>query len=129
MRLNRMTADNDYCAAKRAVRLEISRLRRRIDRRLHALGREGRQAVSWRSWARHYPAYALVAAFGTGLAASFLFRRGEWAQTLARQFARRAVDRVLNAAVREFSEMWGRSAQAKDPGGSSATSGGEHGGT
>jgi hypothetical protein len=124
-----MIADNDYCAAKRAVRLEIGRLRRRIDRRLHALGREGRQAVSWRSWARRYPAYSLVAAAGIGLAASFLLRRGEWTQTLARQFVRRAVDRVLDVAVRELMKLWSRSSHANDPAGPNAASGGEHGGT
>jgi len=112
-----MTADKDYCAAKRAVRLEIGRLRRRIDRRIHALGREGRQAVSWRTWIRRYPAYALVAAFGIGLAASFVLRRGHWARTLGLQLTRRAADRILNAVVREFWEWWSRSAPAKDAGG------------
>ena len=124
-----MTADNDYSAAKRAVRLQIGRLRRRIDRRVDALGREGRQAVSWRSWARRYPAYALLGAFGIGLAASFLVRRGDWARTLARQLAGRAVDKMLRAAVHEVSEVWNRSAATKDAGGPSAASGGEHGRT
>jgi hypothetical protein len=122
-----MSDDNDSCAAKRAIRLEIGRLRRRIDRRLESLERSGRQAVSWRSWARRYPAYALAAAFGIGLAASALFRRGEWAKTLARHVTRRAVERFLKAAAGQLSEFWAQSRATKDAGQSGATSGGEHG--
>ena len=122
-----MTADNHSCAAKRAIRLEIGRLRRRIDRRLDALGRDAQQAVSWQSWARRYPAYTLAAAFGIGLAAATLFRRREWAQTLARHVTRRAVDRLLKAAVRQFSQWWAQSRSETEAGPSGATSGGEHG--
>ncbi len=124
-----MTADRDHCAAIRDVRLEIGRLRRRIDRRVQALGRQGRQAVSWRGWVRRYPVYALVVAFGIGLAASTLYRRGHWARALGLQLVRRAADRIVNSVVREFSELWSSLSRAKAAGGEGVTSGDEHGRT
>jgi hypothetical protein len=124
-----MSANSDPQVAIRGVRLEIGRLRRRIDRRIDALGRQGRQAVSWRGWIRRYPVYALAAAFGIGLAASTLYRRGHWARALGLQLARRAADRILNSVVREFSELWSRSAPAKEAAGPGVTSGDEHGRT
>jgi hypothetical protein len=62
-----MTRKADIHAARRETRLRIGRLRRRIDRRVRALGAEGARLVSWRTWVEHYAGRAVLAALGAGL--------------------------------------------------------------
>lgn len=56
--------------AKRALRARCARLRRQIDADLDNLSDEVRGLTSWRTYVRRYPAPALAAAFGAGLALS-----------------------------------------------------------
>jgi hypothetical protein len=62
-----MFMPDDLQQRRRRLRLRIARLRRRIDRRLHAACRRGRKLLSWRSYVRRYPGYAALAALGAGL--------------------------------------------------------------
>jgi head-tail adaptor len=62
--------DDEPQRRQRELRLQIGRLRRRIDRRIRRTGREAERLVSWRTYVRSYPGYAVTAALGVGLAAS-----------------------------------------------------------
>ena len=98
----------DAQRAKRDLRLRIARGRRRIDRRIRGLEREGRRLTSWRTYVRQYPAQALVAAAGLGLAASAGLARG-WPRWLGVQLTRRAVDRAIAKAWQELEAIWAES--------------------
>ena len=100
-----MSSDIDERRSRRALRRRIARLRRRIDRRAHALGREGRRLASWQTYVRRYPAPALATAFGIGLAASSGFRVG-WSRIFAARMARRAADKVAGGLARELKAIW-----------------------
>jgi hypothetical protein len=103
-----MSTYHDQRRAKRQLRLRIGRLRRRIDRRVRRLQREGHRLVSWRTYVRRYPAQALAAAVGLGLAASAGLS-GRLAQRLGFHLARRAVDRAVNRAWKELGAIWAES--------------------
>ena len=94
--------------AKRDLRLRIARGRRRIDRRVRGLEREGRRLASWRTYVRQYPAQALVAAAGLGLAASAGLARG-WPRWLGMRLTRRALDRAIGRAWQELEAIWAES--------------------
>ena len=103
-----MTSDIDHRQAKRALRLRVARLRRRIDRRTRSLQREGRRLVSWQTYVRRFPARAVLTAFGIGLAASAGPRAG-WSRILGLRLARRAVDKAVDGLVSELKEIWAES--------------------
>jgi len=114
-----MTDNIDHLRGKRDLRLRIARGRRRIDRRIRGLEREGRRLTSWRTYVRQYPAQALVAAAGLGLAASAGLARG-WPRLLGVQLTRRAVDRAIAKAWQELEAIWAESKPdrpAADPSG------------
>ena len=96
-----MTTSLDDRRAKRELRLRIGRLRRRIDRRVRRLEREGHRLVSWRTYVRRYPAQAMAAAVGVGLAASAGLSGG-FTRGLGSLLARRAVDRTLDRIWKEW---------------------------
>lgn len=121
-----MDSDSNLPAEKRAIRLRIGRARRRIDRRLRAIEREGRRVVSWRTWLGWPPAQSLLASLGFGLAASGRLRPKRWMQVLGRYLARRAKDPALAAAFRQLTALWGHSGR-KDDTAPPASDGGEHG--
>jgi len=100
--------------AKRDLRLRIARGRRRIDRRIRGLEREGRRLTSWRTYVRQYPAQALVAAAGLGLAASAGLSRG-WPRWLGARLARRALDRAIAGAWQELEAIWAESKPDRPP--------------
>jgi len=122
-----MASNNDHLAQRRAIRLRIGRMRRRVDRRLRAIGREGRQAVSWRTWVRRFPGQAVVAAVGMGLAASAALRSGRWIRVLGLSLARHAGDQMLAAVLGEFRDLWAASVPKKDKAARTASEGADHG--
>jgi len=109
------TMDIDDRRTKRELRLEIGRLRRRIDRRVRSLEREGLRLVSWRTYVERYPAYAVAAAFGIGLAASAA-TGGGWARLLGLRLARRAVDKAAGGVWEELKGIWAESKSGRASG-------------
>lgn len=99
--------DIDNRRTRRALRLEIGRLRRRIDRRVRSLEREGLRLTSWRTYVERYPAYAVAAAFGIGLAASAA--SGGWARLLGLRLTHRALDKAACGVWEELKGMWAES--------------------
>ena len=100
--------DVDPLRARRELRLQIARGRRRIDRRIRGLEREGRRLTSWQTYVRRYPAQALVAGMGFGLAVSSGLSRG-WPRMLGVQLTRRALDRVIARVWQELGAIWAES--------------------
>ena len=101
-------------AARRQLRLEIARCRRRIDRRARRLEKESRRLASWTTYVRRYPAYALAASFGAGLALASGWRA--WlGRVLGVRVTRRAVDGVIDRVLDEVQGFWERS--RSEPGG------------
>ena len=107
---------------KRQLRLRIGRLRRRIDGRATAVGRESRRLVSWKTHVRRHPVHALLAAIGVGMlfgAAS----RGAGSKILrfiGRQLAFGGLGHIGVALRGELARVWEASSpreQREDPGG------------
>jgi len=103
-----MSIDIDRRRVKRALRQRIERLRRRIDRRVRSLEREGLRLVSWRTYVVRYPAQAVLAALGLGLAASAGLGGG-WPRLLGRHLTRRALDKAISGMWDEFKQIWAES--------------------
>jgi hypothetical protein len=117
----------DFPAEKRAIRLRIARVRRRIDRRLRAVEREGWRLVSWRTWLRWPPARSLLASLGSALATSGRRGPARWIRVLGRSMARRAKDPALAAALRHLADLWKRSVSGQEKSDRPAPEGGNHG--
>jgi hypothetical protein len=115
-----MTASVPDDRTARQLRLRIGRLRRRIDRRLGAVGREGRRLVSWRTYVRRYPVYSLLAALGIGLTFARGLRRVDWPRIVGAALIRQSLRGVLTLVQNEFRRMWADSA----PEAASSTPGG-----
>ena len=79
---------------KRELRLRIGRSRRRIDRRLRATRDRAGELLSWRTYVVRYPAWALAAALGAGLAASAGFRPARISRWLGLSLVRHAMGGV-----------------------------------
>ncbi|MGD0898427.1 MAG: hypothetical protein ABR915_11365 [Thermoguttaceae bacterium] len=90
----------------RQLRLRIARLRRRVDRRLQAVGNQGRELVSWRTLVRRYPGYAAMAAAGAGLCLSAALRRGRLVRWLGGRLVREAIDRVAGQLWQDVRTIW-----------------------
>lgn len=117
----------DISAEKRAIRLRIARTRRRIDRRLRGIEREGRRLVSLWTLLRWPPAQSLLASLGAGLAATGRPRPGRWIRVIARHMARRAKDPALAAVLRQLADYWRHSASKQAEPGPPTSEGDEHG--
>jgi len=93
-------------AAKREIRRQIGRLRRRIDRRVRATGREARRLTRWRTYVSRWPGPAVSTAFGIGLALA----AGGRARGLLRWVARFVLGRGLHELGvhlrREAARVW-----------------------
>jgi hypothetical protein len=100
-----MTTQIDPQRARRDLRLRIGRLRRRIDRRIRALEREGRRLASWRTYVRRYPAHAVLAAMGLGLAVS-AGPRGGWGRQVGMHLLRRMGKRGGDRIWSELERIW-----------------------
>jgi hypothetical protein len=91
---------------KREIHMQIGRMRRRINHRLYAAGRQGRRLVSWREYVTRYPSYALLAAFGVGLTASSGLWRGKLLRQLGSQAVRHTAQRAGQYLWREIQRIW-----------------------
>lgn len=85
-------AYDDPAGRMRALRLRIGRSRRRIDGRLRATRSRARQLLSWKTYVERYPAWALAAAVGVGLAAAAGVRPRRVARWLGRSLVRHLLD-------------------------------------
>jgi len=99
--------------AQRDLRRRIARLRRRIDGRMRRVERQGRRAVSWRTYVRAYPGSAATAAFGLGLALSAGLSARSILRRLGMRLLGRATDRVGRECWREVERIWAESAPGK----------------
>ncbi|MHC4403869.1 MAG: hypothetical protein ACYTG0_29785 [Planctomycetota bacterium] len=99
-----MTRTDDHQRAKRQLRAEIARLRRRIDGRIRSVGREGRRLTSWQTYVRRYPAHAVAAAMGMGLAVSSGLRGG-WRRYVGARVVSRVVTRLVDRALGELERV------------------------
>ena len=81
---------DDQQEQRRRLRLQIARLRRRIDRRLHAAARNGRKLLNWRTYVRRNPGYAAMAALGAGVTLGAGLGRGRLFRWLGGRLLRRA---------------------------------------
>jgi hypothetical protein len=102
--------------AKQQLRLEIARLRRRIDGHVRATGREAKRLTSWRTYLKTFPGMSMLAGFGAGLALS----AGLGAARLARWLGLRLIGRAANTAGRavwqEIRRLWTDSTPADKAG-------------
>jgi len=121
-----MKFSNDQLAEKRAIRLQIGRSRRRIDRRLRSLEREGRRMVSWRIWAKHMPTQSVVAALGAGLAALARLPKRRL-RALGVQLRRRVRSQTLDAVLRDLRRLWMQPTPPAKDAAAPPSNGGEHG--
>jgi hypothetical protein len=94
---------------KRELRMQIGRMRRRINNRIYAARREGRRLLSWREYVNRYPGYTMLAAFGVGLAASGRFRRGQLLRTLGMHLVRQTAERAGRGLWQEIQRVWSQS--------------------
>lgn len=99
---------------KRDLRLRIGRLRRRIDGRIRCTGRQARRLTSWRTYVKGYPAAAVTAAFGFGLAASAGLSTRRISRWLGLRLLRRAIDRAGRQLRQELRQIWADSTPSKN---------------
>jgi len=124
-----MIVDARQEQAKQQLRQQIARLRRRIDGRLRATGREAKRLTDWRTYLKTFPGMSMLAGFGAGLALS----AGLGAARLARWLGLRLIGRAAHTAGRalwqEISRLWSDSTPGDCPDFRAATRsvGGENG--
>ena len=99
---------------KRDLRLRVGRLRRQIDGRIRLAEREARRLLSWRTYVRSYPGYAVTAALGFGLAVSAGLSRGRVSRWLGLSLLRRAADGAAGRFWQELRQVWADSAPQTD---------------
>jgi hypothetical protein len=100
---------SDSLHEKRELRLKIGRMRRRIDARIRSTQAEGRQLASWRTYVSRYPAPAVLAAFGAGLAGATVGIRPGILKRFGATVLRGAGNRAANLAWHELERWWTRS--------------------
>jgi len=110
------TPDRGPQFRKRRLRLEMGRVRRRIDRRVRASRRRAGELVSWRTYARRYPGNMLLGAFGLGLALSAGLGGRRFARSLGLRLFRLAWRQGLKQLGRELPELWSKTAPARPHG-------------
>lgn len=121
------TVDPDVERTKRALRLRIGRLRRRLSGRAWAARRHAARLTSWKTYVRRYPGYAVLAALGLGLSASAGLSRGRWARLLGARLVRRVGDRAGTKLWQEVERIWAESAPGPRERESSTSSKGRNG--
>jgi hypothetical protein len=94
---------------KRELRLRVGRSRRRIDARLRASRDSTRQLLSWRTYVVRYPAWALAAAVGAGLAASAGLKPARMSRWLGLSLVRHALGGVRQQLWAELARVWSES--------------------
>jgi hypothetical protein len=90
---------------KSQLRLEIARLRRRIDGRIRRAEGNGRRLLSWQTYVVRYPGYAVLAALSVGAAVSGGLRAG-WSKYFGQFLARRLGSELADAIWDEARAIW-----------------------
>src|SRR5574340_22842 len=98
--------DAEVDRRQRQVRARMARLRSRIDRHIDATRSPSRRMVSWRTYVQGYPASALAAAMGVGLALSAGLSARRLAGWLGMRLIRRAADTAGGQLWRELAQLW-----------------------
>jgi len=106
--------DRDLHRRKRRLRLELGRVRRRIDRRVRGSQRSARQLLDWRTYARRYPGNAMLGAFGLGLALSAGLGARGVSRWLGLRLFRSALRDAEKRLGRELADIWAESTPAGD---------------
>jgi hypothetical protein len=91
---------------KRQLRMEIARLRRRIDHRLYATKAQTVKLASWRTYVRRYPAASALAALGAGLALAAGFRRGRLVRWAGSTLLRASMSHAMRDLRQELWRFW-----------------------
>jgi hypothetical protein len=99
---------------KRALRLQIGRLRRQMGARVRGAGRRTRQIGSWRSYIEGYPASAILAALGVGLSLSAGLRAGHLTRWVGLRLIRGGLSTAGHAFWRELQQIWAASTPNKN---------------
>lgn len=120
--------DRDVHRRKRRLRLELGRVRRRIDRRVRGSQRTAHQLLDWRTYARRYPGNVLLGAFGLGLALSAGLSGRRLTRWLGRRLVRRALRDAGQRLGRELAGIWAESTPARDHADAANTSTSNHAG-
>lgn len=107
--------DSQQERCKRDLRLRIGRLRRQIDGRICGARREVGRLVSWRSYVRSYPGYAVTAALGIGLAVSAGLSAGRLSRWLGLRLLGRAAEGTAGRFWQELAQIWADSAPQPAP--------------
>ncbi|MGA2033911.1 MAG: hypothetical protein ABSG68_16815 [Thermoguttaceae bacterium] len=99
--------DRQQEQTQRELRLRIARLRRRIDGHIHTARDQGRRLLSWRTYVRRYPFYALLAAAGAGLTLSATLRPGRIVRWLGQLMMSEARRQIVSRLQGELSQFFG----------------------
>jgi hypothetical protein len=105
----RRSIDVEQEEAKRQLRAEAARLRRRIDRHLSGVSTEASRLTSWQTYVKRYPLATLSAAFGVGLAVSAGISRSNWKRWLAGKLFSTAVAGVKAGVLSDILGAWQQS--------------------
>lgn len=98
--------DAELLRRKRELRLRIGRSRRRLDGRLRAVRDDAWQLLSWRTYVVRYPAAALAAALGAGLAASTALKPGRITRWLGLSLVRHALGDFQRRLWTDLRRVW-----------------------
>jgi hypothetical protein len=109
MPLGQRIVDIEHEAAKRRLRSESARLRRRIDTGLANVRGETKKLVSWSTWVRRFPVASLAAAFGVGLVLSAGLSPRRWSRWLGRHTVAAALAALRTGAYSELLALWNES--------------------
>ena len=101
-----MIVDAQQEQIKRQLRRRIGRLRRRIDNRIRGSSREARRLTSWRTYVKHYPASAIMAALGVGLALSAGLSARRLSRWLGLRLLRQGWDTASGLLRQEIEQLW-----------------------
>ena len=88
------------------ARVNKGELLLRLDGRAWSVRRDAARLVSWKTYVRRYPGYAVLAALGLGMSASAGLARGRWARLLGMWLVRRAGDRAGQHLWQEVQRFW-----------------------
>jgi len=116
------SADLELARRKRRLRLEMARLRRRVDRRTRSAGTRGRELLHWRTYARRYPGNVLLGAFGLGLALSAGLRGRGLSRWLGLRLVRRGLRETERRLGRELARIWAKPPPTADHADTAGTS-------
>jgi hypothetical protein len=104
--MSKRLVDNELLARKRELRTRIGRSRRRIDSRFRVAQDSMRQLTSWRTYVVRYPALALAAAVGLGLAASAGLKPRRMSRRLGLSLVRHAFGGLRRQFWAELQRIW-----------------------